>query len=292
MSFRIPSGTRRFLIASLISLVSITSLIIGGASASRKTAPLLNQQSTHTGMKQLGPDALLVTFTNATAITINNPVSVPPSAAANPYPSNIVVSGLVGTITDVNVRLNNVTEPRASDLDVLLVGPQGQKFVVTSDAGGNTSVITNVTATFDSQSATVFGDSGGTGWGAAGSSVSSRPANYSGLTDTWPAPAPAGPYQHPVDGDMGASGTATFDSVFDGADPNGTWSLYVVDDSISGTAGTIAGGWSLEITAVNLAATSTTLTSSVNPTFTAAPNGQTTLTATVMSGGSKGRIHG
>ena len=224
---------------------------------------------------------VLTVYSNATNITVNN------NAVASPYPSNIVVSGATGTITSVKVILRNVTKDRASDIDVLLVGPGGQKFVVISDAGGNTSVITNVTATFDSASATVFGDSGSAaGWGAANSSSTSRPANYSGLTDTFAAPAPAGPYQHPVDGDSGASGTATFDSVFDGADPNGTWSLYVVDDSVSGAAGNIAGGWSLDITTAVVAATSTTLTSSVNPTFTAAPNAQTTLTATVTSSGS------
>ena len=279
------------LIGCLASLVAIAVLLAIAVSASRKTGSLSTssipmQLASDTNALQrkqrerrVVPPQPLVVVTNSAAITINN------NAAATPYPSNITVSGVSGTITDVNVILHNVSVPRASDLDILLVGPGGQKFVVTSDAGGNTSVITNVTATFDSQSATVFGDSGGTGWGAPNTSSTSRPANYSGLTDTFPAPAPAGPYQHPVDGDLGASGTATFDSVFDGANPNGTWSLYVVDDSAAGTAGSIAGGWSLDITTANLAVTSTTLTSSVNPSFTAAPNGQTTLTATVTSGG-------
>ncbi|WP_249263521.1 calcium-binding protein, partial [Microcystis aeruginosa] len=35
-------------------------------------------------------------------------------------------------------------------------------------------------------------------------------------------------------------------SVFNSTNPNGTWSLYVVDD-VGGDAGTIAGGWSLDI---------------------------------------------
>jgi hypothetical protein len=34
--------------------------------------------------------------------------------------------------------------------------------------------------------------------------------------------------------------------VFDGTDPNGTWSLFVFDDG-AGDAGRIAGGWSLEL---------------------------------------------
>ena len=278
---------KRLALLTLASLVAVAALLGIAASAQRakkaeaqasKPAPIKSGTR-----ERLAPHSLLTTYTNATAITINNSAS--PPTAASVYPSNIVVSGSTGTITDVNVVLNNVTAPRASDIDILLVGPQNQKFVIISDAGGNTSTISSVTATFDSQAATVYPDSGGaTGWGTG--SNSSRPANYSGLTDTFPAPAPAGPYQHPVDGDSGASGTATFDSVFDGADANGTWSLYVVDDSVSGSNGSIAGGWSLVITTASLAATSTTLTSSLNPSFTAAPNGQTTLTATVTSGGS------
>ena len=229
------------------------------------------------GLLRFTPQCRATIYSNAGSITINNGAIV----AATPYPSSIVVSGAVGTITSVKVILRNVTKDRASDIDVLLVGPGGQKFVVISDAGGNTVAINNVTATFDSASATVFEDSGGVnGWGAANSSSTSRPANWTSTADTFPSPAPVGPYEQPA-GDGG--GTATFDSVFDGAAPNGTWSLYVVDDIATGTAGSIAGGWSLDITSVAAAATSTTLASSVNPSFTTAPTNQTTLTATVTS---------
>jgi hypothetical protein len=40
--------------------------------------------------------------------------------------------------------------------------------------------------------------------------------------------------------------------VFNGLDPNGTWSLYVVDD-FGGEIGSIAGGWSLTITTTEAA---------------------------------------
>lgn len=39
-------------------------------------------------------------------------------------------------------------------------------------------------------------------------------------------------------------------SVFDGTNPNGTWSLYVFDDSAPGAdmdGGKFAGGWSIKI---------------------------------------------
>src|SRR5437867_3850721 len=69
------------------------------------------------------------TFTSSSPnspITINDPLPTP--APANPYPSNISVSGLTGTISKVTVTLTNLTEPRPDDLDLLLVGPTGATF--------------------------------------------------------------------------------------------------------------------------------------------------------------------
>ena len=58
--------------------------------------------------------------------------------------------------------------------------------------------------------------------------------NHTSAPCLFPAPAPAAPY-------------ATNLSAFNGASPNGTWSLYVADNS-PGAAGTLNGGWSLTIT--------------------------------------------
>jgi hypothetical protein len=57
--------------------------------------------------------------------------------------------------------------------------------------------------------------------------------------DAFVAPAPAGSY-----GDPAPVGSATLTSVFAGTDPNGTWSLYVVDDT-GADVGSISGGWCL-----------------------------------------------
>src|SRR6185503_15305230 len=52
---------------------------------------------------------------------------------------------------------------------------------------------------------------------------------------SFPSPAPVGPYNN-----------SDLDSLA-GVDPNGTWSLYVVDDA-EGDSGNIAGGWTLSLT--------------------------------------------
>lgn len=72
--------------------------------------------------------------------------------------------------------------------------------------------------------------------------------------DNFPSPAPA--IVSPRDF-AAPYGSATLANVFNGTNPNGTWSLYVTDDKL-GEVGTIAGGWSVTITTVSAASTSTT----------------------------------
>lgn len=56
--------------------------------------------------------------------------------SASLYPSPIEVRGLQGPIRDVNVRLFGYSHANASDVEALLVGPNGQTAVVTADIGG------------------------------------------------------------------------------------------------------------------------------------------------------------
>ncbi|MEZ5418183.1 MAG: M36 family metallopeptidase [Vicinamibacterales bacterium] len=134
------------------------------------------------------------------------------SGAASPYPATINVAGVSGTITRLSVRLNGLTHTFPSDLDMLLVGPGGQRAMFMSDVGGGGDV-SNLTLTFDD--------------GAPAPSSSQLVAGTFAPTDASPgdamnAPAPAGPY-----------GSAL--STFNGTSPNGTWSLYVMDDAGSDT---------------------------------------------------------
>jgi subtilisin-like proprotein convertase family protein len=216
-------------------------------------------------------------YCNAGAVTLNNPpVTV---ADASPYPSRVFVSGISGAISHMAVTLKGVTYAESQDIDALLVGPGGQTFVLVAAAGPSSGgAITNVTLTLDDAAATTLAQNAP--WGSANASVSSKPVNYEGVNEIWGAPAPAGPYGNP--GPAGG-GTATLGSTFDGSDPNGTWSLYVITTAAGDGTGAIAGGWCANITAADVAPTSTTLTSSNNPSFASAPGNTTTLTATVAS---------
>ena len=168
------------------------------------------------------------TFSNNTAVTI------PTAGAGVPYPSNITVSGLSGTISNVTVTLKNLSHTFPSDVGMLLVGPGGQKFIVLDGVIGG-SPWSNITYTLTDSAAGLIPNSG------APVSGTFKPTSYF-AGDVFPAPAPPGPNQTPA-----TAGTATFASVFNGANPNGTWSLYLFDFA-AGDGGSMAGGWDLTIT--------------------------------------------
>jgi subtilisin-like proprotein convertase family protein len=166
--------------------------------------------------------------------TISLPASGSPGMA-NAYPSHINVSGLPTNLSKITVTLNGITHPTAEDLEVLLVGPQGQQLVLLSDAGGD-NALNNVTVTFDDLVDSSLPDSTPFGSGTF------RPTSYNSTPANFPSPAPAGPYSHAA-----PAGVNTLTSKFAGTNPNGTWSLYVVDDVSSGAGGTIA-GWCMTLT--------------------------------------------
>lgn len=178
-------------------------------------------------------------FCNADGTITIPPTSATPPFPSTPYPSVINVSGLVGTTNTVRVSLSNVSHTFPDDIDILLVSPTGQKFILMSDAGGS-SAVTNRTLTFSDAAATQVPD-------ASLASGTYRPANYETANDVFATGAPAGPYGDPGPGGTPA-GTGTLNGTFSGASPNGTWQLFVSDDA-NGDGGTIT-GWCLEITTI------------------------------------------
>ncbi len=169
----------------------------------------------------------LQSFSNASTIAI------PSNAMATP--TSIAVSGFDTPIADVDVSLNTLTHPTASDLDILLVGPGGQMALIMSDAGDDAA---NDSLTFSDQAATQLASSD------ALTSGTFQPTNYdfSSATDVFVSP-PA-PVATPPSGSSLA--------VFNGTDANGTWTLFVREqDNVPVETGTIAAGWSLRITTAN-----------------------------------------
>ena len=163
------------------------------------------------------------TFANPATITINQ------VGSASPYPSTNFVSGLIGVVSKVTVTLTKFTHSYPDDVNVLLVSPNGQKVLLMANAGGNVSV-TNKNLSFDSTAAGFMPDNG------AITSGTFRPSIYGTAQADFSAPAPSKPY------------STTLDSLR-AINPNGTWLLYVMDDT-AGDGGFITGGWSLAIDTV------------------------------------------
>jgi uncharacterized delta-60 repeat protein/uncharacterized repeat protein (TIGR01451 family) len=159
-------------------------------------------------------------FTNATPIVIRD------NTNALPYPSIISPTGLGGVVSKVTVVLTNLTHSAPYDIDALLVSPDGQKSLLMAKCGTNHAV-NNVTLTFDDSGPALpqFSQI---------SSGTNRPTSFAVAPPPFPVPAPPAPY----------SGNL---AVFNGSNPNGSWSLYVLDDVFLDT-GIISNGWVLNLT--------------------------------------------
>ena len=169
-----------------------------------------------------------VRYSNVSPIAVADAGGPGSPGKGSPYPSTIEVSGLTSALYRVTVAVSNLTHDFAKDFDVLLVGPRGQTTLLMSDAGA--TAISGVSLVFD-DAADPLPSSG------VIRSGSYRPSNYGVAVDVFPAPAPAGPYGSSL-------------SQFNRTDPNGLWSLYVVDGIVGGL-GAVQGGWQLEISTVD-----------------------------------------
>ena len=164
-----------------------------------------------------------IRYSNPSPLAVADAASPVAPGKATPYPSTITVSGLTSALYKMTVAISNVSHTFAKDFDVLLVGPRGQNVMLMSDAGG--AALAGVNLVFDDAADPLPG---------SGVIVSGRyrPGNFGVGLDVIPAPAPVGPFGSSL-------------SLFANSDPNGVWSLYVVDGIVGGL-GEIAGGWSME----------------------------------------------
>lgn len=169
------------------------------------------------------------TFSNNTSIDI--PKNTVLQGPASLYPASIVVSGVGTSLTNLNVTFLNLSHAYPDDIDVLLVGPGGQNVLLMSDCGGFLP-ISGLNLIFSDAATASLGDESQLASGTF------KPTNYDAnfMVDSFASPAPnTGPYGSTLAG-------------FNGTDPNGVWNLYVLDDT-QGNNGTMAGGWSLTVTA-------------------------------------------
>jgi hypothetical protein len=215
--------------------------------------------------------ASAVQFCNTTPIVFTPP-SQPTQAvqALAPYPSQITVSGQVGTITDVNVILNDLTYEVPDDLDIMLVAPDGTRIMVMSDAGGANFTafpVTDIDLTFDDAAANQPSADGQLVAGTFRPIDDDDDPDEFDAADTFLSPAPATP------------SVATL-STFNGLNPNGTWSLYVVDDNPGPpVVMDIGGGWCLDILTTGGGTTTSTTTAPTTTSTTTAPTTTSTTTA-------------
>jgi subtilisin-like proprotein convertase family protein len=250
-----------------VTRAEITRMLVGGAVALTLSAVI---EAASAGRATPLEPAVIVTQTNSTSLTVpGSGTGTGTGAPASLYPSSVTVSGALGVVLDANVTLNSLSHTCTRDVDVLLVGPGGQNLVVMSDVAG-CSATSNATVTIDDEAAAPF-------------PLTTTPlttSSYQPLdndapgADAFPAPAPA-----PT--------AATSLTTFDGTNPNGTWSLYVVDDA-SGDTGTISGGWTLTLD-VGSAALPGAL-QFASPTYSAGEGDGTATIAISRTGGDDGAV--
>jgi subtilisin-like proprotein convertase family protein len=172
----------------------------------------------------------LLSFSNTNSITINDSAVLP--TLATPYPSTIQVTGLTGlVITKATVTLHQLSHTFPSDIHLLLVSPQNRAVVLMSETGGQDKFsVTNLVITLDDDAAQPLPILQSLQSGVFRPNARQIPIGFA-----FPSPAP------------GTSSNYLYRlSAFKGTDPTGTWRLFAIDYG-AGDAGSIAGGWTLNL---------------------------------------------
>jgi hypothetical protein len=187
------------------------------------------------------------------------------AATAAPYPSNIIVSNLPGTLSALSVQLN--LESDFNDIQnvaALLTGPTGANIDFFSNVGGFGSSSSSVTYNIFDGAGSPFGQNTTSDFPPSGNYPTESYGNTSnGASDTYPAcpalisncngstpvgpPAPTSGYNYAA-----PKGSSTFSSIFGSGgsntyNANGTWSLYLESDTSNDALGTI-GSWCVALT--------------------------------------------
>jgi hypothetical protein len=147
-------------------------------------------------------------------------IAIPLEGSGTPFPSDIQVSHVPGVISKLTVTLSDLNDSFPEDLQIWLRAPSGQMIGLLINEGG-VDRVTNATLTFDDEAASVI-----------------------------PDPLISGRFKPTVNGEYVTDPNLFRPlSTFNGEDPNGTWSLFLVNRVLGGepTGGCICDGWSLEI---------------------------------------------
>ncbi len=165
-----------------------------------------------------------VVYSNQAPIVINDATN------ASPYPSVINVSGAPGAVSSVTVTITNLNHTWPRDIDALLVSPAGQNSYLMAKAGSSFT-INNVTLTFDDSAPSFLPQS------SMLTSGTYKPTSYAAVAPPFSSPAPPASAGAPYTTNLAA---------FAGSNPNGAWSLYVIDDTRF-NSGIISNGWMLNL---------------------------------------------
>jgi hypothetical protein len=173
-----------------------------------------------------------VTTEDFSAPRYSSTITINDNGPASPYGSSITVSGLKGTIQDVNLILRNFSHDRPSDVAVMLAH-QGRATVLMRDAG-NSVALRNANIVLDDDASSALPQNG-----TIISNFAYKPRDYDPANTPFGGPAPDNGDDNPN------PALRQYLDFFNGVTANGTWTLWVRDD-LAPIAGSM-GGWQLEI---------------------------------------------